>query len=305
VTQVVTVAKLRGPLHTFTTHSGPVSLRSKTSTKVEEPWQDNPRFTSQPSPADLKNAAGLPFPFSALTPAWPPFDIDFMNNPDSRVLVLPKAKLAFCYIEKNACTEFNGLFNHMNGITTGDMWWRSQPMNFGLQVSDLTQANGWKWAVFLRDPASRYLSAWGSKCLQQEDDGINCIPNEAVVHAGWADESKVASFKNAVVWNSVHQESLHMNPHWANQSDFCGGLGDLTSYDMVGILRGDVNGKVRAMLQAVGADYDSVDFFFPPEQVAGHASNLSKDVYFSDEQTETIVNNIYRTDKALFKQFEP
>jgi len=236
----------------------------------------------------------------------------FRKDPTSRVLVLPEKKLAFCYIEKVACTEFNMLFNTLNNLTDNGTvwngtkyttWWHSQPWHFGLNLSDLTAENGWKWAVFLRDPASRYVSAWGSKCLQQEDGGRNCVPYGAWANTSWSVQQQLLSFQAASVLNHENRSAMALNPHWANQSSFCGGLSDLSKFDMVGRLSGDVNAKVRKMLRIAGANESVADVYFPKNTVKGHTSHLSKRTFVT-KSTEKLVKAMYEPDFALFESLE-
>ncbi|CAK0863720.1 unnamed protein product [Prorocentrum cordatum] len=88
---------------------------------------------------------------------------------DNRLLIAQDRKFAFCYIEKNACTQFNLLVNGMNGMPTKD------PMPFWKSNSDgvykeyfkthsISKADNWSISIFVRDPAERFLSAWLSKC---------------------------------------------------------------------------------------------------------------------------------------------
>lgn len=233
-------------------------------------------------------------------------------SPASRVLVLPKQKFAFCYIEKVACTEFNKLFNALNYPTDDGMvcdgthetaWFQSQPQNFGIELSEITAENGWKWAVFLREPHSRYLSAWGSKCLQQEDFGINCVPSHAYANMSWTEQQQIEMFRSSTRLNYRNQSAMAANPHWANQSSFCGGLGDLSKFDMVGKLSGDVNSKVHQMLRMAGANESVADVFFPKRRVEGHGSHLDVKSFFASE-TSSLIDAMYAPDLALFNSLD-
>lgn len=298
----------------------------------EEPWDDLQSELDEDSPGEQWDAVSNPqedVPSSMKLPFHMHMDEsliqtaahnlhtknhskNFHKNPASRVIVLPEKKLAFCYIEKVACTEFNMLFNTLNNLTTNGTvwngtkytpWWHSQPWHFGLNLSDLTAENGWKWAVFLRDPASRYVSAWGSKCLQQEDRGRNCVPFGAWANTTWSEKQLLLSFKNASLLNHHNQSAMALNPHWANQSSFCGGLGDLSKFDMVGRLSGDVNAKVRKMLRMAGANESVADIYFPKHKVKGHTSHLSARKFVSKE-TEKLIKAMYAPDVDLFESLD-
>jgi len=230
----------------------------------------------------------------------------FIQYPQSRVLVAPKHKLAFCYIEKNACTEFNFLFDSLNSIDN-DTWWNSTAGYQNISLSSLTAANGWKWGVFLRDPAARYLSAWGSKCWQKEDNGWNCRPNaDALVFVNSSTEVLASSFEQTTRKNHEDRSRLFDNPHWAQQSMFCGGLRDLSRFDFVGLVNKDMNSQVRQMLhQAHIWHMDSaVDKYFPKTYVHGHSSHLDESLYYRNPETTRLVQEIYQDDYKLIKSIQ-
>jgi len=210
------------------------------------------------------------------------------------VLVYPAKKLAFCYIEKNACTQFNGLFNALNHKTgPGDVWWRSIMPNIGVDPATATREKGWKWAVFVRDPLVRYLSAWGSKCVQREDSGMNCLPE------GLFSSGAVSDFEGHVVASHANPGPNFLNPHWAPQQDFCGGLHNASGYDFVGHLSGDVNSQVRDMLRMVDAPLDYVDNFFPRRHIEGHRSNLNPELFYRNATIRRYVHDMFKEDYFL------
>jgi len=237
-----------------------------------------------------------------------PPEHDFIRYPQSRVLVAPKYKLAFCYMEKNACTEFNSLFNRLNDIQVEDEdepWWQATAGYQNISLSALTSANGWKWGVFLRDPAARYLSAWGSKCLQKEENGWNCRPGtDGLLDKASSPEFQVLSFEDATRRNHENQSRLFDNPHWAKQSQFCQGFHDLSRFDFVGLLEKDVNSQVHQMLhQAHIWDMDSaVDKYFPKAHVHGHSSHLNESLFFKSPETVRLIHEMYRDDFKLMER---
>jgi len=235
-----------------------------------------------------------------------PPEHDFIQYPQSRVLVAPKYKLAFCYVEKNACLSFNYLFNSLNGIQEYEdvlqTWWKSNAANQNISLDELTTANGWKWGVFLRDPAKRYLSAWGSKCLKKEENGWNCRPDaKALLDDTSSVNLQVSSFEEATRRNHEFQSRLFENPHWAKQSQFCQGFHDLSRFDFVGLLNNDMNSQVRRMLhKAHISDRDYlVDKYFPLERIHGHSSNLNESLFFRSAETIRLVHDIYREDYEM------
>eukprot|EP00747_Dinoflagellata_sp_TGD_P105308 gnl/TRDRNA2_/TRDRNA2_169508_c1_seq6.p1 gnl/TRDRNA2_/TRDRNA2_169508_c1~~gnl/TRDRNA2_/TRDRNA2_169508_c1_seq6.p1 ORF type:complete len:367 (+),score=38.09 gnl/TRDRNA2_/TRDRNA2_169508_c1_seq6:50-1150(+) len=250
----------------------------------------------------------------------------FLAEPWSRVIVLPKHKLAFCWIEKNACTEFNKLFNRLNHIHgRAQPWQGSRFKRFNLTIEKMSHAEGWKWATFLREPRARYLSAFGSKCVQREENGTRCEPRTAVVEDPTNKTALLAQFEESVRFNlhdNLHRSNL--NPHYAEQGKFCGGLRNL-GLDYVGILEGDVHGQVEQMLRSVGFNDTEgvVSKFFPRGQTAGHTvSKLDRNnkdhVHTSLEgmstsekiahfyQSNSILDDLtamYSSDFALYKEF--
>ncbi|CAK0892453.1 unnamed protein product [Prorocentrum cordatum] len=86
------------------------------------------------------------------------------------VLVVPELRFLFCYIPKNACTQFNKLMDVMNGKPPGAGWHHqlsSATRAFGWsdeRVKGLFRDKTWTKAVFLRDPLERLVSAWRNKC---------------------------------------------------------------------------------------------------------------------------------------------
>jgi len=236
-----------------------------------------------------------------------------------QVVVIPKYKLAFCPIAKNACTQFYGMFRYIN---TGEVKERdvsvygsSKAARFGLDPKNLTKANGWKWAVFLRDPLERYLSAFKSKCIVQERWGKDCLPHSTLVAQGASESEQVQEFEKGVRinFNDDVTQSNMVNVHWAEQSNFCGGLGNLKGYDFVGRLDGDVNEQVQSMLKMAHVQQSAAiaEKFFPKRGPASimrndHITN-AQDTYadfFKNGTVEGYVRHLYRHDVTLYKSLK-
>jgi len=81
-------------------------------------------------------------------------------------IVLPEAKLAFCFQFKIASEAIVSLFNDANqrACDGNRGFMLSQPGRLGVNWSTVTRANGWKFGIFIRDPVERYLSAFLNKC---------------------------------------------------------------------------------------------------------------------------------------------
>jgi len=84
----------------------------------------------------------------------------------TRHIVLPEAKLAFCSLPKVASEAIVSLFNDANQrMCDGDRGFMlSEPGRLGVNWSTVTRANGWKFGIFIRDPVERYLSTFLNKC---------------------------------------------------------------------------------------------------------------------------------------------
>mmetsp|Transcript_105572 Transcript_105572/g.297053 ORF Transcript_105572/g.297053 Transcript_105572/m.297053 type:complete len:676 (+) Transcript_105572:74-2101(+) len=232
-----------------------------------QPFEDDPRF-----PAVARNehrrrsmAVGL-----KQGPAR-------SKNWANRLLVVPELKFAFCYIDRNACAQFNILMNRLNGFddfdATDPRLYRTSSAvgKFRLNISEITRENGWRKAVFMRDPADRFLSVWQSKCLDGEDRDTDCI-------AGLEDgEPPAETFQSAVEklhgYRVEHKKHIDepFNAFYDQQMAFCGGL-DPEDYDFVGRLVGSrprVHAQVVEMLSKVARaspdqlERADVDTLFP------------------------------------------
>jgi len=161
------------------------------------------------------------------------------------VLVVPELKFLFCYIPKNACTQFNKMVDVLNGMPPAEGWHHqlsSATRTFGWshgRVKKLLRDKEWTKAVFLRDPLERLVSAWRNKCRHGAEECrlpggcSNCIDGD---------------FKAAVEkLDSAEDE------HWVKQSWFGGGLpSSIEGYDFVGHTSknfSDMHAQVVAMLR--------------------------------------------------------
>jgi len=249
-----------------------------------------------------------------------------------RLLVVPEHKLMFCFIEKNACSQFNGLMNDLNGVHGDRLYFGSSALShFNWTQAELEEAltdSSWYKAVFLRDPMERLLSAFVSKCLPPEEGsalegfGSSCLFYEN--QAASRQPPKFSDFVEMLArkvgdeqrpeceWGTPEgcQQPHAYDPHFVRQTDFCGGV-DLNDYDFVGDLGGNVSQQVKRMLMEVGAAADllSVDKYFPPEGVRhaktlqrpehtlSHASDPAVSTgYYKDPETVSLTHAIYAED---------
>lgn len=178
-----------------------------------------------------------------------------------RFIVVPEVKLLFCYVEKVGCSMFNHLFRmlrlslpEVSRNSTEAMfqsnftWFRNGPKHHGItkiQLEKLMIDPAWTKAVFYRDPVTRFLSAFRSKCERGHDVTPDCI---RVFGKRYVD------FEEALA--RMTKSPMPMNPHFAPASDFCGGLGaTLDYYDVVHELTAETAPQhVEALLNKVGVE---------------------------------------------------
>lgn len=219
-----------------------------------------------------------------------------------RLLLWPEKKFAFCWMDKNAGSQFNLMMNRLNNITKG-VWWASDYKELNahelwkyhreLRVN-VSREDGWRFGTFLRDPAERFLSAWLSKCQDWEDAGRNClgkrrVPKEPAGEAVAAFEEAVRDYLPAYMrrLSSVRFQNAHYDPQWT----FCGGVSN-ASFDFVGRISKDfdsVHKQVFQMMRDVAkvpADPETWDYF---SELFPESGNLTA------ARTNTIMRSFYRS----------
>jgi len=231
-----------------------------------------------------------------------------------RPLLIPEKKLAFCYISKNACTQFKDLVNILNGFDSHELrgfghdYFKSTTNTFmNIDMRKVNKENGWKFAVFLRDPALRYLSAFSFACTRDsvgelEAPGV-CCGQEGDWEKHGTDlitlfEERVASDVEAgLPWGEMH---------WASQTEFIRQCGmdnfHPSKADFVGFVDGNMNSQVKAMLRKADIRRDKlVDEFFPLHGVAGHHSSraISPKAFYRNASTMKSVRALYKEDYEL------
>lgn len=156
----------------------------------------------------------------------------------NEVLVVPSLKLVFCFIPKNACTQFNRLMNALNGIGEqwdGDICSKRDPnyrstMYGNFTARDLESALNdptWTKATFLRDPLERMVSAYISKCVRPRECG-SCMGLET----SDSEDPEIAQLADTLEYTG--------DAHFLPQSSLCGGLGDnIGAYDFIGHISRD------------------------------------------------------------------
>jgi len=222
----------------------------------------------------------FPFPGPGSSPRW-----------GNRLLIAPQMRLAFCQIEKNACTQFNRLLNGLNGIRTGarpfgkSNWEGKYKNYFEKGLDSISKARGWSMTVFVREPAERFLSAWLSKCDAWEYGGLDCLGPQI---SDLPMSKKVEAFERTVVellppYMARSRMSGSFNAHYDPQHTFCGGRA-ASEYDFVGVLEGSpahISRQVLHMLE-VHANISQADplmalaeRLFPKSDRAGHGTGAT------------------------------
>jgi len=261
---------------------------------------------------------------------------EFASRLLNRFVVIPERKLLFCYVEKVGCSMFNHLFRMLRlslpevaenateaTFQANFTWYRNTPRHHGLnktQLEDLMVDPDWTKAVFYRDPVTRFLSAYRSKCEAGHDTTPDCIRVFG---------KRFASFDEALA--RMEQGPLPRNPHFAPASRFCGGLGaTLDYYDIVHELNAETApGHVEALLRKVGVDPETaralvdgivrthgaggdqdkivaarlgVELGVGKTQLKDHNTGANRDLceYYSTTEKVASIMNLYREDYETF-----
>lgn len=274
----------------------------------------------------LSKAHGMPSWF----PEWNHAEEE--DKKDTKILIYPKAKLAFCYFPKVASAEFNVMFNRLNGFKDEDLgdgiFGNSSPDKLGVKLKDITRANGWRFAFFTRDPLSRYLSAFGSKCLPKEDGSPGDVKYcgglvGQTKKDGWQIINHPVSKEKMVEAFEEHtrffMETLYTkkalktdNRHYMRQVDLLDVCGrqhfEPSRVDFVGHLDQRVHRQVKDMLLNHKHSGDKVnvtqvvqlvDELFPIAGINGHTSSSThsaNDIFYRNETIKSMVRDMYSPD---------
>lgn len=225
-------------------------------------------------------------------------------------LVLPEYKLAFCYVPKVACTQFKDLFNYLNGKNNktnsgfGSGYLASMMRGFNLTDKEVTRRRGWKFATFTRDPALRYLSAFGSTCVSDKNGKFEhhseCCGR---AHSSLLERQHMAMFFRERVEEDLDTGLVKEEDHWVMQAEILRNCGwdkfRPGKVDYWGMLSSDMNRQVKEMMAMVGYFNDSViERFFPKDRPAGHTNPMpGKPLdYIEDIKTLEGIVKLYEDD---------
>lgn len=272
---------------------------------------------------------------------------DASGKEKSTLLLDPNRKLAFCYFPKVASNLFNILFirlNHLDkhefkisrfGAVSAERFGKNVGQEIGRD--EISHEHGWKFAIFTRDPLSRFLSAFGSKCLPKSDGRPGAIREcGGIVGQGPPDgwpiifhpapvDDMVRAFEEYVVHfkTTLHSTSssphadrlLTNNRHYMRQVDLlnsCGHWAHIVGpVDFIGNLHGDVQAQVKAMLDLGRAncstckrskDNHMAERFFPAESVRSqhNPAEYTTDVFYRNRSIKQMVFEMYKIDYDTF-----
>lgn len=175
-----------------------------------------------------------------------PFLIETKNQWERRIMIVPEYKLMFCWIDKVGGSMFQDIWRTLRMLHPDvemaekifqgrrkKLFFRQVPSRFGLFKSDLEDLHTnpeWTKAVFFRDPATRFLSAFQSKCIKPMEEGGHTCRSMFQIH--WLKNFTFDDAIDAVAANPslVQNYNFHSMPH----ANFCGGLSNtLPYYDFV------------------------------------------------------------------------
>lgn len=141
-----------------------------------------------------------------------------------RIEIVPEYKLVFCTIEKVGLRMFKSIMQFLRGKKKA----KNQTRQY---LEDLLTDPEWTKAVFFRDPATRFLSAFRSKCVApREEGGTTCKRMFPQV-----DSLTNFTFDDAIDLVAADPSFVqHINFHNIPHVNHCGGLSNtLPYYDFV------------------------------------------------------------------------
>lgn len=163
---------------------------------------------------------------------------------------------------------------------TNRNWFKNTPKHHNLgrqKLERILTSKDWTKAVFYRDPVSRFVSAFRSKCDKFDQDGA--------FHCKQAFLQPSISFQEALYqMTQPGINHLSANPHFASLGNFCGGLDKtLDYYDIVQPLDPKtVGGLLEIMLDRIGVEKETTQTLI--KEVVNSRGRLSTDIARSQER---------------------
>ena len=231
--------------------------------------------TAEPTGVPVKGRLVIDAADKVMKPAW-----------DGSPIVVEKFRLIFFTIPKNSCEEFKRLFRRMEGFKDWRMHYNSPPKP-GRKASRLPHdpaVNGlrylfhytpaqatammnnrtWTKAVFLRNPLTRFLSAYLDKIVKHEYGGNR---------QNWTFEHFVSSVEQGFSdahWNP--QCSLIDCAKWLPRIDFIGRVESIAEDTMRMLKRIDAWEKFGA------TGWEGSGTIFRGDKLADHVTNATAKV---------------------------
>ncbi|CAM9368434.1 unnamed protein product [Chrysoparadoxa australica] len=130
-----------------------------------------------------------------------------------KFIIIPEIKLLFCSIPKVAHSQFHQILQAVREVARREqglkeplpqtklMLHMNTPEYHGLDIADLEgmlMDPAWKKAVFYRDPVTRFLSGYRSKCEEGHDEEFMVLDT--------------ARFSSAAVWPPLTRQSPLCRP---------------------------------------------------------------------------------------------
>eukprot|EP00189_Rhodosorus_marinus_P000114 CAMPEP_0113956450 /NCGR_PEP_ID=MMETSP0011_2-20120614/2075_1 /TAXON_ID=101924 /ORGANISM="Rhodosorus marinus" /LENGTH=548 /DNA_ID=CAMNT_0000966611 /DNA_START=50 /DNA_END=1696 /DNA_ORIENTATION=- /assembly_acc=CAM_ASM_000156 len=254
------------------------------------PVGDTPEETKAPMNFDH----GTPSQEVVRKPAPADFDMDsILASPlASRLIVSETLKAMYCPLPKIACSNWKSLFRKLEGFKDyKNLALAHDKANSGLKyLKDYTEEEAlkmvqdpeWLKFVFVRDPASRLLSAYLDKFDRRELDSPEFIKFFDQLlgfqYRKNAVELFMPSFEEFIMYVG-RQNDFDMNEHWAPQVYLC--QMDKFPYDFVGRFE-NYDADAFAVLDALGQPQEE----FPSQSKLGFPSMGTRekmDEHFTDE----------------------
>lgn len=148
------------------------------------------------------------------------------------LFVYPPANFAFCTIEKNACSAWTTVLSKLYRNDTGQhLPWPGVAQDafnhFGpKRVRKVFRDPAAVKAVVVREPLSRFASAYLSKCVVsrfgygQKANGHACNTNPYCLARAEEDYGQPISFETVVDW-MLATDPTDIDGHWSLQSEHC------------------------------------------------------------------------------------